>query len=118
MADKIICAVCIFARQDRNASEYSVKHCGKCKVRESCEVCSGCKKYDTCKSRKAPNRKQSCERRLDTVCSRQSLKWAAYRCTNSNSEYYKALLNVSPSGDMQSRITWSGCAGGERRCFV
>jgi hypothetical protein len=36
-------------------------------------------------------------------------------CGNPDSEYHKALLNVTPSGDKQQRITWSGCPCGERR---
>lgn len=40
--------------------------------------------------------------------------WTAYECANGRSEYHKALLNVTPSGDKQHRITWIGCAKGER----
>ena len=41
--------------------------------------------------------------------------WTAYECSNPKSEYYKALLNVTPDGDKRIRITWSGCARGERK---
>ena len=113
MAKHIRCARCRFARQDKKASEYTRKRCGKCELREDCEVCRGCKARGECKARMSPKRKQSCERRLDTLCSRQMLKWPAIQCTNPESEYYRALLNVTPSGDMQDRVTWSGCVCGE-----
>jgi len=116
--NKISCAVCEYARQDKKASEYSIKHCGKCEAWEDCEVCRGCKKRDDCKARKNQKSKQSCDRRYDTVCSRQTLNWKAIECANPDSEYRRALLNVSPNGDKQSRITWSGCEDGERRCGV
>ncbi|MDR3313461.1 MAG: hypothetical protein LBS96_03280 [Oscillospiraceae bacterium] len=35
--------------------------------------------------------------------------WRAIECGNPCSDCYKALLNVSPTGDMQSRVTWRGC---------
>jgi len=41
--------------------------------------------------------------------------WTAYECGNPESEYHKALLNVTPTGEKQYRITWSGCEYGERR---
>ncbi|MGS0745581.1 hypothetical protein ACU70A_06475 [Syntrophomonas erecta subsp. sporosyntropha] len=41
--------------------------------------------------------------------------WTAYECGNSESEYYRALLNVTPNGDKNTRISWSGCAYGERK---
>ena len=41
--------------------------------------------------------------------------WTAQQCSNPDSEYYNALLNVTPSGDKQFRITWGGCPCGERR---
>jgi hypothetical protein len=41
--------------------------------------------------------------------------WTAYECGNPESEYHKALLNVTPSGEKQYRITWCGCKCGERR---
>ena len=40
-------------------------------------------------------------------------KWDAYECSNQKSEYHKALLNVTPKGDKNSKITWSGCELGE-----
>ena len=40
----------------------------------------------------------------------------AYECGNPNSEYSRALLNVTLAGDMQNQITWSGCVNGKRRC--
>jgi len=40
--------------------------------------------------------------------------WKAYECGNRESEYYKALLNVSVRGDKLSRISWPGCPCGER----
>ena len=91
------------------------KHCAKCELREDCEICRGCEKRDDCKARKSPKHKQSCDLRLDMICSKQGLVWAAIQCTNPESEYHKALLNVSINGDMQDRVTWSGCIDGERR---
>ena len=42
-------------------------------------------------------------------------KWTAIECTNCESEYHKALLNVSEKGEMQSYISWHGCELGERK---
>ena len=118
MATKIRCAACKYARQDKKASEYSVKHCAGCEARDDCEVCRGCKNYKTCAARVNPNKKQSCDRRFDMVCGQQILKWAAFECTNARSEYHKALLNVTVNGDMQNRVTWGGCEFGERAVGV
>ena len=41
--------------------------------------------------------------------------WTAYECGNPASEFYKALLNVTPSGSKLLRISWGGCEHGERR---
>ena len=41
--------------------------------------------------------------------------WTAYECGCSESEYFKALLNVSPKGDKQDYISWNGCEDGEPR---
>ena len=41
--------------------------------------------------------------------------WTAYECGNEQSEYHKALLNVTSNGDKQHQISWSGCEHGERR---
>ena len=38
--------------------------------------------------------------------------WTAYECGNRKSEYYKSLLNVTPNGDRQHYISWSGCSEG------
>ena len=40
--------------------------------------------------------------------------WTAYECGNVDSEFYKCLLNVSPQGNKQDRITWRGCELGRR----
>lgn len=40
--------------------------------------------------------------------------WTAYECSNSESPYYKSLLNVDPQGNKLGKITWSGCLFGER----
>jgi hypothetical protein len=37
----------------------------------------------------------------------------AYECSNPESDYYKALLNVNFQGDQQNNITWPGCFYGE-----
>ncbi len=41
--------------------------------------------------------------------------WTAYECSNPESDYYKALLNVSVDGNKHARISWSGCIRGERK---
>lgn len=41
--------------------------------------------------------------------------WKAYECSNTNSEFHKALLNVGIHGEMHKRISWCGCEQGERR---
>ena len=40
--------------------------------------------------------------------------WTAYECGNRQSEYFRALLNVSKDGDKLPLITWAGCKHGER----
>jgi hypothetical protein len=111
----IPCAVCVYARQDVKASAYTQKRCGKCEIRKDCEICRDCEKRNGCLARINPKCKQSCERRLDAVCSGQQLVWAAIQCTNPKSEYHRALLNITLNGDIQSRVTWNGCACGETR---
>jgi len=37
----------------------------------------------------------------------------AFECGNRNSEYYKALLNITRKGEKLPWITWNGCACGE-----
>ena len=39
--------------------------------------------------------------------------WIAYECGNPESEFFKALLNVTEKGAKQQRITWVGCPHGE-----
>ena len=113
MDKHIQCASCRFARQDTWASEYTQKRCGKCTLREDCEVCRGCNKRNGCMARKSRKYTQYCERRLNAICSQQKLKWAAYECGNPDSEYYRALLNITKAGDKLDGITWTGCAWGE-----
>ena len=48
--------------------------------------------------------------RADKAASDKS--WTAYECGCGESEYFKALLNVTPSGEKQYSITWSGCEEG------
>lgn len=38
--------------------------------------------------------------------------WIAYTCTNFQSEYHLALLNVEEDGKMYERIRWPGCEHG------
>ena len=38
--------------------------------------------------------------------------WTAYECGNPSSEFHKALLNVTISGNKLTNISWSGCALG------
>jgi hypothetical protein len=40
-------------------------------------------------------------------------KWAAFACGNPQSEYCRALVNVSEDGEKQARVRWEGCAYGE-----
>ena len=35
--------------------------------------------------------------------------WTAYQCTNPDSAHHGQLLNVSPDGMPQKRISWKGC---------
>ena len=95
MKGKIKCADCCFAEIDKKASEYTQKRCGKCECREECEL-----------------------KKSDEICEKQLLKWAAIQCICYDSEYHKALLNVSPKGDKQREVTWGGCEYGDRRCDV
>ena len=41
--------------------------------------------------------------------------WTAYECGNKKSEYCRALLNVTPNGEKQVRVTWGGCEEGRMR---
>ena len=116
MVNHIGCARCRFVRPDLKASEYTKKQCGKCELRENCEICRGCSLRDECPARKSSKHKQSCERRLETTCSQQKLLWTALECGNPDSEYYRALVNITKSGARLSWITWSGCLFGEKRC--
>ena len=116
MENKIKCISCYYAQQDKNASTYTKKHCGKCEQWADCPVCAGCKKRSDCKARLKQTNTQSCDRRSDTICSQQTLTWAAVQCINPDSEYHRCLLNITPNGDKQQRVTWSGCPLGERRC--
>jgi len=105
MAKNIRCAVCRYTAVDKNASGYTKKHC------KDCELDSGC----TC-GKKPCECGKGCENKgTDIVCPKQELKWAAYRCICKDSDYFKALLNVSESGSKQEGISWSGCEFGERR---
>ena len=115
MAKNIRCASCRFARQDVSASDYTQKRCKSCDIRENCEICLGCPERKTCKTRKNAKLPQVCAYRFEKLCSRQALKWAAIECGNKNSEYFKALLNVTPDGDRQTCVTWGGCPCAERR---
>lgn len=42
-------------------------------------------------------------------------EWIAYKCSNPDSEFHKALLNVGINGETQKRISWTGCEFGEQR---
>jgi hypothetical protein len=99
---KIKCADCKFAVVDKNASEYTKKLCGDCVYNENCT----CGKKD-CKCRKG------CKyRNTDIICPKQKIKWKAIQCNCKNSEYNRALLNVSNNGEKQYYISWSGCSEG------
>jgi len=115
MAENIKCAECEFARQDKKTSAYSKKRCGKCEKWSDCSVCRECKKREICKVRKSQKDKQYCDRRFETLCGRQKLRWAAVECANPDSEFHRSLLNVTANGGMQDRVTWSGCDRGVRR---
>ena len=39
--------------------------------------------------------------------------WTAYESGNRDSEYYRSLLNITPSGEKLTWITWKGCVWGE-----
>jgi hypothetical protein len=40
-------------------------------------------------------------------------KWTAYKCGNAESDYFKAVLNVTSDGYKQADITWRGCEQGK-----
>ena len=42
-------------------------------------------------------------------------RWKAIECGNNDSEDFKALLNVTPSGAKLPEVSWRGCVRGERR---
>ena len=96
---KIRCAKCEYARHDKNASEYTRKKC------KGCEFDCGCK--SKCKCDKKCKFKHT-----DEICPKQRLVWKAIQCANSDSEYHRSLLNVTPNGDKQQCITWVGCEEG------
>jgi hypothetical protein len=103
---KIRCAECRYVRQDVSASDYTRKKCNGCELnacacKETCKCGTGCKFKGT-----------------DEICPKQEVKWAAYECGCGESEYFKALLNVTLNGDRQLRVTWGGCENGERRAGV
>ena len=105
MIKHIQCAGCRYATVDKNASEYTRKRC------KDCELDSGC----TCGKKECKCGEGCGLKGTDAICPKQELKWAAYQCGCSDSEYHKALLNVTPNGDKQECISWSGCEYGERR---
>jgi len=41
-------------------------------------------------------------------------KWTAYECSNRESDYYRALLNITEGGAKQDSVTWTGCECGVR----
>jgi hypothetical protein len=77
---------------DKTASDYTPKRCKPCANRDGCKF-----------------------KGTDEICPEQKLKWAAYECGCGESEYFKALLNVSVHGDRLQTVTWSGCEDGEGR---
>ena len=90
---KIKCTDCRYAVVDQNASDYTQKRCKGCELDSDCEY-----------------------KGTGSICPKQKLKWAAIQCGCSNSDYYRALLNITPGGDKQEQLCWSGCEDGERRC--
>jgi len=40
--------------------------------------------------------------------------WTAYECGNQESEFYRALLNVTENGNKLYKISWHGCNHYER----
>jgi hypothetical protein len=52
----------------------------------------------------------------DPTCREKN--WIAYECGNPESVYYTTLLNITPEGNTQSRITWKGCELGEPAEFI
>lgn len=35
--------------------------------------------------------------------------WVGIECSNPDSDYYLALLNITSRGNAQAKITWKGC---------
>ena len=105
MAKKMQCKNCRFARQDKAASEYTKKQCNGCEI----------DKYCTC-GKKQCRCGEGCEiKHTDHICPKQKVKWTAYECGCPQSDYFKSLLNVTPNGDKQTTITWSGCEHWQRQ---
>lgn len=104
-SNHIRCVDCVFTHQDKNASIYSQRRCKGCELNADC----------TCHKRDCKCGKGCKYRNTDEICPKQTLKWAAIQCVCPDSDYHKALLNVTPSGEPQEHITWSGCECGERR---
>jgi hypothetical protein len=51
--------------------------------------------------------------RVDRQASR--FGWTAYKCGNRDSEYFGALLNVTPHGGGRDGIIWEGCGDGRAK---
>jgi hypothetical protein len=115
MTRYIRCRNCEYAKPDKKASDYTIKHCSACDNWKSCPVCFSCKKRDNCNKRQNQELQQSCNRRCDTICPKQEIVWTAFQCTNSESEFFRSLLNVTYNGEKEDEITWSGCEEAERR---
>ena len=105
MANKMSCADCRFARQDKAASDYTKKTCKGCEI----------DKYCTCGKKKCKCG-EGCEfKHTDEICPKQKIKWKAVQCVCSVSPYQYSLLNVTINGDKLKRVSWSGCEHGKRR---
>ena len=108
MRKHITCAECRFATVDEKASEYTRKRCKGCDMDSEC----------TCRKRDCMCGKGCAYKNTDDVCPRQELRWAAIQCACSDSDYHRALLNVTKGGDQQEHISWIGCEYGERGCVL
>ena len=95
ISDRIRCADCRYVRQDKAASDYTRKSCGKCEHHKSCVF-----------------------EKTDKICPKQTIKWAAYECGCAESDYFLALLNVTRDGGRLPCVTWRGCEDGVRRTGV
>jgi hypothetical protein len=97
-SNHVRCTECRYAVIDKKASVYTRKRCRQCDNRKGCKI-----------------------KKTDSICEKQTIKWAAIQCDCTYSEYHMALLKITSNGDRLKGIAWQGCESGvlaERRGIV